>query len=177
MVPLCKQIQEFNSIGNKIQAGLGLLFQIDRNIYINAFEHKPKQEATTNDLRAHTTNLAGQFFGGAFYGLQFWWGYLQNTAGHMSDESPWDTTGYCVKNLSKTIFAFPQIHQRVRKYPTMPTPEAVKQLQSYRKKLEKNLENTQPQKRHGQNMMHSANSQLKRALRAVTIFYSGVKVD
>ncbi len=40
--------------------------------------------------------------------------------------------------------------------------EAIKQLQS---KAE-NLENNQPQKKHGHKLMHPANSQLKRALRA-----------
>ncbi len=41
------------------------------------------------------------------------------------------------------------MYQRVRKCPTIPTPETIKQLQSYRKKSG----NTQPQKRHFQKMI------------------------
>ncbi len=43
------------------------------------------------------------------------------------------------------------LHWRVRKCQTMPTPEAIKQLQF--SNCTKNLENSQPQKRHGQNRM------------------------
>ncbi len=88
------------------------------------------------------------------------------SCGHIPQKSAGYVLQDTVEDICPKHFSFLKhwLHWRVRKCPTIPTPEAA----NCHNCVETNLENTQPQKTHGQKMMRPTNAQLKHALRAKT---------